>query len=96
MSSSRLALAAIWALACSPISGRLDPRDGGGDGGSSLAGLASIEIAPASAALTITNGAAASQACTATGRFSDGHTPDITAQVSWSLADSAPKSAGAG
>ena len=52
-----------------------------------IEGLVSITVNPASATLTIVGAVAATQAYTAQGKFSDGHTADITAKVSWTVGD---------
>ncbi|HEY7955363.1 MAG TPA: hypothetical protein VII38_08720 [Polyangia bacterium] len=81
-----------WSLiGCGPSSGTGGKHDlgPGGDGGTGgpIPGLMSIDIAPPMVALTVSNMTAATADFTATGHFMDGHTADITAALSWSLAD---------
>ena len=52
-----------------------------------LVGLVSIDVSPPTATLTTTNGAVSQQAYTALGHYQDGHSADVTAHVTWSLAD---------
>jgi Tol biopolymer transport system component len=53
---------------------------------STPAALTSIEVTPATASLT-TGASPATQTFTAIGHYADGHTADVSKQVSWSLAD---------
>jgi hypothetical protein len=61
--------------------------DDDGMGSDSLAGLVSIEVAPADQTLVIAQGVAATSAYTATGTFQDGHVADITSLVGFDLRD---------
>lgn len=61
--------------------------DDDGMGSDSLAGLVSIEVAPADQTLVIAQGVAATSAYTATGTFQDGHVADITSLVGFNLGE---------
>ncbi len=62
-----------------------DGGDGNSDGG--LKGLTTITVSPAMATLTINGTTPVTQAYTASGTFADGHTLDLTNQVTWSVND---------
>ena len=89
-----LVLLVGWTVACSATGGRA-ASGGGGDtstGGSSssgpLEGLTSISITPTTAALSLqypVSSTGATTQLTAQGKFQDGHSADVTAQVSLSL-----------
>lgn len=59
----------------------------GGDDGTSLDDLTGLEIAPADQTLMIDNGTPATSTYTVTGRFTDGHTEDVTSRVTLALLD---------
>ncbi|MGE5182192.1 MAG: TolB family protein, partial [Acidobacteriota bacterium] len=59
---------------------------GSGSGGS-LDGLTALAIAPADQTLVIVDGTPAASTYTVTGTFADGHTEDVTADVTLDLAD---------
>jgi hypothetical protein len=64
------------------------PQNNNHDAGPvAIDGLQRIEIAPASASLTVTDASAPTQQFTATGHFADGHTADVTQQLQWTLSD---------
>ncbi len=81
-------------VACSPS------RDGGGLQSKDMATEApkpiSLAISPASASVTLVNGAAAGVDFVATGHFADGHDEDVTSSVTWAIADSTLGSIAAG
>src|SRR6478609_7888514 len=60
----------------------IDPAGGGG-----IDGLVSITVSPASQTLIIDGTTPATSAYTSLGTFKDGHTADVTDQVSWTLMD---------
>ena len=61
-----------------------------------LTGLMSIDVSPATASLTVTNGATATTSFAAMGHFADGHMADVTTLVTWSLDDNSLGSIAAG
>lgn len=67
--------------ACSKSSGS------GGDDDDDAPSLTSIDIAPADVLLVLATSASGTQAFTATGHYDDESTADLTAEVSWSVAN---------
>ncbi|HXU72710.1 MAG TPA: hypothetical protein VN947_25485 [Polyangia bacterium] len=77
--------ASLLVLCILPFAACSSSKAGHGGGGGSIDGLVSITVAPADQTLIIDGSTAATSAYTATGTFKDGHTADITSQVSFSL-----------
>ena len=75
-----IALALVGAAACAH-------HDGGGNGDGGIQGLASLAVTPADQTLTVTPNVPATSTYTVTGTFSDGHTEDVTAQVTLTVAN---------
>src|SRR5262245_22976742 len=74
-----------WLVALSLVMGCGDDAGPGSDG-SMLPGLQTLEVAPATASLSVdVPGAAMTQPFTATGVFQDGSRRDVSSQVAWTL-----------
>ncbi len=75
--------------ACGPAAGTTTDAGipGNHDGSPAIAGLASLTITPTSPTLTVTGTTPATQVFTATGKFTDGHTADVSLQVDWTIDD---------
>jgi hypothetical protein len=97
----RFLLSAIAAVLCAACGGREDVElldAGGGDGGGPyIPGLVSLEVTPGDQTIVIDDLAIVHTAqYAATGRFADGSSRDVTAEVAWGVDNLAPGDIAAG
>jgi len=84
-----LHLALALVVACGGSDGTDSGGDGDGDGDADEPEVVSLTIEPADAAITVVDGAPASQSFTVTAEFSDGSVEDVTATAGYSYTNSA-------